>query len=352
MNNVAIVGAGPAGSACALQLARAGMDVTVFERSPFPRVKVCGEYLNAGAIAALQQLSVADRIRPHISPTRGIRLHSGGVDVELPFASAAWSIARAQFDGLLLDAALEAGARLVNGRVEDVELPASEAIVHFRDSSGVSQILKAGWVVGADGIGSLVARKAGLALRSRGAARFALGGHYRGFDDLDGFIEMYVDRHTYFAINPLDSRCANVMVVVDAERLEAWRGAVDEHLGEAARKLGAGRRSFDGIERIGKRVAIGPLAHRVKALYRPSVILIGDAAGFVDPFTGQGVMLALRSAIGAAHAIIQSTPKQYALLHGRRIAVRRRLGAAVKALVRAPHLALPLAPLLMKWITR
>ncbi|MEO6914197.1 MAG: NAD(P)/FAD-dependent oxidoreductase [Candidatus Baltobacteraceae bacterium] len=352
MNSVAIVGAGPAGSACALQLARAGLDVTIFERTPFPRVKVCGEYLNAGAIEALRQLGVADRIRPHVAPIVGIRLHSGGTDVELPFGARAWSIARAQFDELLLDAALDAGARLVNGRVEDVELTAEQAVVHFRDSSGVLQILKTARVVGADGIGSLVARKAGLALPPRGTPRFALGGHYRGFGDLEGFIEMYVDRHTYFAINPIGSECANVMVVVDADRLEAWRGAVDEHLGTAARQLGAGRRSFDGVERIGKRVAVGPLAHRTRALCAPRVILIGDAAGFVDPFTGQGVMLALGSAIAGAQAIIQSRPGQYAFQHGRRIAARRRLGTTVKMLLRVPRLALPLAPFLLKAVTR
>ncbi|MDQ2680198.1 MAG: NAD(P)/FAD-dependent oxidoreductase [Candidatus Eremiobacteraeota bacterium] len=352
MDSVAIVGGGPAGSACALQLARAGIDVTVFERSQFPRVKVCGEYLNSGAIAALETLSLADRVRPHAWPLRGIRLRSRDDEVELRFSAPAWSIARSELDSLLLDSAREAGARVVTAQVEDVRLHSDHISVQFRDSSGVEQMLSAAWIVGADGIGSLVARKTGLSASARGAARFALGGHYRGFGALNGFIEMYVHRQTYFAINPLDSQIANVMVVVNAADLERWRGAVDEHLSEAAAELGAGRRSFAGVERIGKRVAVGPLDHRTRALYRPRVLLIGDAAGFVDPFTGQGVMLALQSAVAGANAILQSNPRRYAFSHGRRIAGRRALGAVVKLLTRAPSAGVPLAPSLMKWITK
>jgi 2-polyprenyl-6-methoxyphenol hydroxylase-like FAD-dependent oxidoreductase len=164
--------------------------------------------------------------------------------------------------------------------------------------------VRARYVVGADGTGSVVARKLNLGLPLGGRRRFALGGHYRGFADLGGCVEMFVGGGAYFAINPLDAARANVMVVVPEALLDRWSGAIDIGLSGKAAELGRGRRSFAGVERIGARVSVGPLAHRVRSPIAPGAVLVGDAAGFLNPFTGQGVFLALTGAEAAAAAVI------------------------------------------------
>jgi flavin-dependent dehydrogenase len=343
-----VVGAGPAGSSCALRLARSGLRTAIVERSAFPRTKVCGEYLNTGALDVLAELGVWQQLDGRAGRVCGIRLYGAGTGVDLPLEHAARSLPRSELDAALLRAALEAGAELIRGRVEDVGLPEGARSVRFRDSSGSTGIVRTRILVGADGIESIVARKSGLSRPIAGNARFALGGHYRGFGDLDGYIEMYVERDRYFAINPFDSDAANVMIVVPGNELAAWRDDLDARLRETAERLSAGRRTLGRVALEGKRVAIGPLFHRTRAYMALDLLLIGDAATFVDPFTGQGVYLALASARDAAEAIVESVRggttqarawRRYAARQAARIADRRRVAALVKFLVRTPAIA-------------
>jgi 2-polyprenyl-6-methoxyphenol hydroxylase-like FAD-dependent oxidoreductase len=340
MPDVVVVGGGPAGASCALNLARRGVDVTIVERARFPRRKVCGEYLNAGAMAALDELGVGASVRERARRLTGVRLVTPKIDpVELRFPSPAFALARATLDDRLL----------VHARVEDLLYEGRRvAGVAARGDDGASAKLRARFVVGADGSGSLVARKLDLVRASRGARRFALGGHYLGFDDLGGFVEMHVDRGTYFALNPLPGALTNVMVVVREKQLATWSQAVDEGVRGAAATLGGGRRSFDGAERVGARATIGPLEFGVRAVTQPGALLVGDAAGFLNPFTGQGVFLALRGGIDAAVAIDDVLTGRaseevafagYAAQRTRDFERRRKLARVVDLLVDVPFLA-------------
>ncbi len=301
-----VVGGGPAGSATALTLARAGIAVTLIERATFPRRKVCGEYQNSGAVNELDRLGVLEAVQQISRPLRGIRLvPQHAAPVELCFPRPALACDRASLDALLLTAAADAGVRVITGRVEALLFEGSRVNgVVYRDAAGQTQRLSARFVAGADGAGSVVARKLGLTRARAQAGRFAIGGHYGGFGDLDAFVEMYVGGGAYFAINPLDPTRANVMVVVPHAALERWSADVDGGVRGKAAELGGGRRSFAGVERIGARVAVGPLAHRVRAPIAPGALLVGDAAGFLNPFTGQGVYLALAGARLASAAIL------------------------------------------------
>jgi len=348
--DVVIAGGGPAGSACALALARRGLAVTIVERQKFPRRKVCGEYLNGGAVAALDALGIGAAVRAVARPLTGIRLvppQSGAI--ELPFPTPALACARELLDDLLLQAARAAGASVVRARVEDLAR-AGERIagVVVRDEAGERRTISGRFVVGADGAGSVVARKLGLVLSNSGSKRFAIGGHYRGFGELDSHVEMYVGAGAYFAINPLASDRSNVMVVVRDRDLAAWAGDVDEGMRGKAARLGRGHRSFAGAARIGPRVSVGPLAFDVSAVAAHGCVLVGDAAGFLNPFTGQGVFLALRGAADAANAIAAAFAQRssesaalgaYATNRERDFATRRRLTRVVDVLVDVPFLA-------------
>ncbi|HYW54375.1 MAG TPA: FAD-dependent monooxygenase, partial [Dongiaceae bacterium] len=320
------------------------------ERARFPRTKVCGEYLNGGAVDALARLGVLDAVRAVSSPLRGVRLVAPGAEpVALAFARPALACARDALDAVLLDAAVAAGARVERARADELIFEDGRcAGVRVRAADGGLEERCARVLVGADGLGSVVARKLGLTKPVRRGARYAVGGHYEGFGTFDGHVEMYVGGGAYFALNPLSELRANVMVVVPKDRLAEWSRDVDAGVGGVANGLGRGVRSFAGAVRLGPRVSIGPLAHDVRRPTAPGALLVGDAAGFLDPFTGQGVFLALTGAERAADAILAALRDRaneaaafagYARWRTADVAWRRRLCATVALLIAVPPLA-------------
>ena len=333
-DRVIVVGAGPAGAATALALARKSIPVVLVERTKFPRRKVCGEYLGAGAVAELDALGLGDAVRAQAAPLRGVRIVATDVQpLELVFPRSALSICREHLDALVLDAAIAAGATLIHARAEDLLFNENRSVsgIVVQPQSGDRKPLHGRFVVGADGLSSIVARKLALTCRGPRRPRFAIGGHYRGFGDLGGFVEMHVARNGYFAVNPLSSDLANVMAVSRKDALAAW-----SRLMERASE-----------QRVGARVSIGPLAHRVRRAAGGGALLVGDASGFVDPFTGQGVYLALRGARRAAAALtaVVTSPDEQAPAFSvyergirSELRARMRLALVVDTLLRFPPL--------------
>ena len=194
-DSVVIVGAGPAGAALALTLARKSIPVLLVERSKFPRRKVCGEYLGAGAARELDALGLGEAVREEAYPIGGVRLLVAGVDeLELGFPQAALAISRERLDALILDAAVGAGANVVRARAEDILFERHHVVrgIVVRCEDGERRHVRGRFVVGADGISSLVARKLALCRPLPKNARFAMGGHYRGLGSRGGFVEMHV----------------------------------------------------------------------------------------------------------------------------------------------------------------
>ncbi|TAM89183.1 NAD(P)/FAD-dependent oxidoreductase [bacterium] len=306
-DDVVIAGAGPAGSALALRLARAGVKVRVVERSVFPRTKVCGEYLSPGALRELETLGLGKRIAAHAAPCHGIRLYAArGDPLALAFKDGeALALERCVLDAVLLEAACAAGAFHERARVEGVIVEHGRATgLRVREPSGLLSERRGRVVVGADGIGSVVARRLGLAREVCAAdERFALGGHIRSAA-LDGWISMFAGAGAYFAVNPLGGERANVMLVLRQREIAAWGGCVDVCARQRIARLVGERAPLTLFPADGRRMAVGPLRQRVRRPDAPGALLVGDAAGFLDPFTGQGVWMALEGARHAADAIL------------------------------------------------
>jgi flavin-dependent dehydrogenase len=347
--DVAIAGAGPAGAACAIELARAGFDVVLVEQAAFPRHKTCGEYLNAGAVRLLDALGVLASVRAQAGRVERLTIADrAGRSVSLPFCGESLSYPRADLDALLAAEAVRSGARTIRGRAIALRKDAGGRTcgLEYRDASGEARTLGARAVVAADGAQSLLAQAAGLRRRRAGPRRFAIGGHYEDVAPPPGELSMIVDGAAYLAVNPLTADCSNVMLVLPGDRVAPGTGGVEAFVREQMEALGG--IAFGRAPRIGPRAGFGPLESFVRRASAPGLLLAGDAAGMIDPFTGQGVFLALRSGRAAARAIaaLLAAPAaeaalldRYASDHARDLALRRRACALVKTIVATPALA-------------
>src|SRR5579872_2913254 len=176
--DVAVAGAGPAGASCALHLARLGYAVALIDAKTFPRPKLCGEYLNAGAVRELREIGAGGELAPLALPLDGMRLHAHGERADFAFGSESWSLPRVVLDDRLRQRALNAGATPILGTVRSIEDRGTsvDVAVHGRHDP---RCIRARYVIGADGMHSTVARLMRLTI-TRPSARFAVGGHYGG----------------------------------------------------------------------------------------------------------------------------------------------------------------------------
>ena len=304
---VIIVGGGPAGSSTAFFLAQRGIDVLVLDRARFPRDKTCSEYLSPEAARVLEQMgALADIESSGAAQLAGMRVHApNGATIHGEFAAShgfrgyrdrGLAVRRTILDEILLDRARKAGARVMEEtRVVDL----------LRDSSGrVTGVASAGpngnreltsrLVIGADGLRSVVGRRLGLIRRAGWPRRIALVTHYRGVEGNPDFGEMHVDRGGYCGVAPVGNGLVNTAVVVPVSR--AAEVAVDrtEFLESWIAERPPLASIFAKAERVGPVNATGPFASSAKRAWAPGAALVGDAADFFDPFTGEGIYSALR----------------------------------------------------------
>lgn len=312
--DVIIVGAGPAGSTLAGFLGRRGVSVLLLDKDRFPRDKVCGEYMSPEAAATLDRLGVLEKVEA--SPHRklyGILLHSYDgtrsrgsyrtIAGHAPYRPYGLAIRREIFDEVLFRHATSyPSVTAIQGfRVDDL-LREGGQVVGVRGSQGE---YRARVVVGADGVRSVVARCLGLSEFAQDHQKFAMAGYWKGMRHED-YGELHMGVPGYFALAPVDVDLVNINFVVDKSAALAAKGDVEgyyrRHL-EAHPRLAP---RLKGATLVGKVRATGPMARRCRGTVAPGALLIGDAAEFVDPFTGEGLFIAMRSAELAAPVIVEA----------------------------------------------
>ena len=349
--DVVVVGAGPAGAACALLLARAGFAVVLADKARFPRPKPCGEYTSPAVAPLLDRLGLRQAVdAAGACWLRGMRLYAPDGSAWLVDYAAqgqrALAIPRATLDALLVEAAARAGARVIEGfRVEQLDRKGA-AVVGVRGRVGSTPTsLSARLVLGADGLHSAVARALGVGEALPWPRRLGLVAHYEGLR-LDGCGEMYVGPHGYCGLAPVGDARVNVGIVMDLP-------CPGDGLTTAARferalaDIPAAARRLAGARRVSPVRGMGPLARRARRVCGPGWLLVGDAAGFLDPFTGDGVYEALRGAELAAAVAARGLAAgdasdralaPYARLRRQVFGAKRRLGWLLQLFVHQPAL--------------
>jgi menaquinone-9 beta-reductase len=308
--DVIVVGAGPAGAALACLLRAQGHDVLLLDAARFPRDKVCGEGVSPRAWSVLEAFGAAERVRaltPH--PLRGMALTApDGTRFEGRYPGSqrpGFALRRLVLDAALVEHARARGVEVREGTRVTALLRHEghvRGVVAETPAGPVS--LAARVVVGAEGRNSRVAASLGLRRPHRWLRRFAVRGYWEGMEGLGDHGEMHVGGGGYCGVAPLSPTLANVAFVLDPSALAEARGG----LGSFYRRAIASRwpRLAERLARarlLEPPRAVGPLAVDARAVTGAGAVLVGDAAGFFDPFTGEGVTLALRSAELAAEAI-------------------------------------------------
>lgn len=310
--DVVVVGAGPGGAATAIMLAERGLSVLVADRAQFPRPKICGEYLSPESARILDRLGVLKTLdAAGAAPLAGMRITAPdgttlvgtyrAWELWRPYRGQAMGLSRATLDAALVDRlrALPVDFR-ERVRVTDL-IREGDAVVGVTavDADGRPLTVRAPLVIGADGRASVVAHRLGCRHPHR-MRRLALVTYVTGLADGRDYGEIFVDPPDYAILNPLTPECVNMSLVVPLDHAAPWSDRLDVFFAARTRQLTHLARRVVGARRVAPVQAMGPLAYRVTPPRLGGVLLVGDAAGFYDPLTGEGVFSALRAAELAA----------------------------------------------------
>ena|SRR5438128_2656207 len=317
-----VVGAGPAGSATAIRLARAGVDVLLLDRARFPRDKPCSEYLSPETTRLLERLD--PDVLAAVEQAAPARLY--GMKVVAPDGTAMigrftarhrWpsprpyglALPRPVLDTILRQAAERAGAVVrEETAVEDLVYDrAGVGGVVARSGGGSRESYRARVVVGADGLHSVVARRLGLR-RSGRPRRLAFAAHVVGVTGVEEQGEMHVGRPGYVGLGPIGHGETTVALVLPLAAVRRGGHAYRVRFLEELERFPGLRGRFTGARLVREVLATGPFAQwsRRPSNHGGGACLVGDAADFFDPFTGQGIYSALRGAELAAACLIRA----------------------------------------------
>jgi flavin-dependent dehydrogenase len=299
--DVVVVGAGPVGLAVAIETARRGLAVSVLERGMPPLDKVCGEGVLPLGVVALERLGVSFG-RADAALLHGIRYVSGACTAEGRFERGpGLGIRRAVLASALstrarsLGVALRYGTRVTGFR--DVQRRGAAAIrVETDGGSLLARVL-----VAADGLHSGIRRSAGLELPARGPIRVGLRRHYacRPWSSL---VEVHWADALEAYVTPVAPGLVSVALLCRSDRLGA--GGYDALLAQFPDLASR----VKGVPVLGSERGAARFRQRVRARHRGRVVLVGDAAGSVDPLTGEGLTLGFRSAHALAEVLAENAP--------------------------------------------
>lgn len=380
-----VIGAGPAGALAARGLALYGRSVLLVEKQKFPRPKVCGCCLNRAAVTSLERVGLAGLLEALGGrPLRELELTAGGRTAKLALPRGV-ALSRTALDGGLVKAAQQAGVVFRDGVSAKVRSLGSHPAEGHLIDLGRDESVRARVVVVADGLGgSSLAKVAGFDTVAKPASRLGFGGITRNAQDdailPAGVIAMACGRRGYLGAVRLEDGRIDFAAAVDADAAKAAGGLprlAEQLLDEA----GVGRGSFSEsasvissgdtcrtnsggggtsggwpLGEVEAWRATPTLTRRRARLAGPGLFVVGDAAGYVEPFTGEGMAWAIAGGIAVTEVAASAVEgwnveqeKAWNALHRRRIR-RRQLGCrVVAATLRRPRLTRGVVRLVAAW---
>ncbi|MGI8880769.1 MAG: NAD(P)/FAD-dependent oxidoreductase [Jatrophihabitans sp.] len=284
-----VAGAGPAGLATALYAARAGLRAVVLDGRPSPIDKACGEGLMPGAVRRLRELGVA--LEGH--DIAGIRYTDGQASVDARFPGEhGLGVRRTTLQAAMLDAVRAAGVEVVAARAGNIRATADGVEVDGR---------RAGYLAVADGLHSPIRRQLGLARsdRSTRPPRWGIRQHF-ALEPWTDLVEVHWAARSEAYVTPVSEDMIGVAVLSSARAPFAEQLAAFPAL--RARLPQTGVSSVRGA---------GPLWQRATSRVAGRVLLVGDAAGYVDALTGEGIAVSMACASVLVECVVADEPGSY-----------------------------------------
>lgn len=318
--DVAVVGAGPAGSACATMLGRAGFRVLLLDKAIFPRHKICGETVNPRCWSSFDTLGVADEIERRIaSPIAAVSVTTRtGREARVDFGSGPrrpfFSMGRVVLDQILVGAATRAGVEFYDGTAVVSLAWHGCWRIEVRDRRRPEKAeFTAGHLIGADGRNSIVAgivtrMKEGprrAKRRTAGDERVGVQWHTNLNPRIAGALQMYLFDTGYCGLVSVDGRHTNVSMVTAPEAAAAAKVDFGGFLNRTVWSNPVAASRFPDLGPTGEISTTSPINPRSNRLDHPHAALIGDAAQTVEPFTGEGIRCALEDGISTARHLIE-----------------------------------------------
>lgn len=325
MRDCIVIGGGPAGSAAAAVLGRAGRDALVLEAARFPRFHV-GESIVPAATSLWKSIGLWDKLQPTAFARKGgadFLIADGSKETKFWFARyldesfhRVLQVDRAQFDRIALDHAKSCGAEVLEGcRVTDVAFLRPGVEVTWKDEAGAERRERARALLDCSGMKCFLAKRLGWRKPVDGMTKVAVFAHYSDVrlpeGDRAGNTEIVAAADAWFWLIPMtieaDGRnTTSVGVVIDREVRDAWGGdslALMERLFDSSPVV---RERLAGAIRLTPAHVEADFSYRCEPGFGDSFSLVGDAAAFLDPIFSTGFYLSQRHAVQAAGAVVRA----------------------------------------------
>lgn len=301
--DVIVIGGGPAGAVAAARLSRLGCAVLVVERATFPRDKVCGGCLNQRALAALREAGLMDVVGSLDAPQLdmlALRGYGAAAQIDLPTGI---GVSRRALDAALLKEAERLGVRVVHGRAGRVGRVSNGSRALVVGDGADAQTYRARVCVFASGLASPNTFEdiGGLSVSIDETSRIGAGAHLpkEAHDYRAGTIHMAVGDHGYVGAAVVEEGALNIAAAIDAGFVKN-RGGLANACAEILQ--GAGFPLPCGMLDVRWR-GTPPLSRSLSAVRGERLLVIGDAGGYMEPFTGEGMAWAMSSGLAAAQII-------------------------------------------------
>jgi flavin-dependent dehydrogenase len=292
----------------AIILASAGLRVRLFDRATFPRHKLCGDTLNPGALAVLQRHVPLSSLASRSEPIDGMVLTGPrGVTIRATYGRGVTgrAMTREAFDHWLIARAVAAGAQLEEGAAVTDVASADGRVAGLVVGRGDRSCVHASrLVIAADGRRSTLALGRRLSAQPRRPRRWAIGAYFSDVEGRTTLGEMHVRRGHYIGVAPLPKGLTNACLVIPHAHGDAPIGDPSAVLRQHLDRDPDLRARFRHARPVAPPTVLGPMAVDAHAAGEPGMLLAGDAAGFIDPMTGDGLRFALAGAELAANVAL------------------------------------------------